>query len=96
MRAISADDHVGMLLFDEPSASMDPEAEYGVSASQLPSYWWAHVVIALFDALRKMKGNKTLIFSSHRFGNLTRHADLILCVAALKSPSMNLTHDIDI
>lgn len=25
-----------------------------------------------------MKGNKTMIFSTHRFGNLTRHADLIL------------------
>ncbi|KAG2364838.1 hypothetical protein BDR07DRAFT_1278744, partial [Suillus spraguei] len=43
----------GMLLFDEPSASLDPTAEY--------------------ERLRKLKGNKTMIFSTHRFGNLTQH-----------------------
>lgn len=32
----------------------------------------------LFDRLRSLKGTKTMIFSTHRFGNLTRHADLIL------------------
>ncbi|KAG1825441.1 P-loop containing nucleoside triphosphate hydrolase protein [Suillus subaureus] len=51
----------GMLLFDEPSASLDPTAEHD-----------------LFERLRNLRGNKTMIFSSHRFGNLTRHADLIL------------------
>ncbi|KAG2075724.1 P-loop containing nucleoside triphosphate hydrolase protein [Suillus decipiens] len=53
----------GMLLFDEPSASLDPTAEYD-----------------LFERLRKLKDNKTMIFSTHRFGNLTRHADLILYI----------------
>ncbi|KAG1880462.1 P-loop containing nucleoside triphosphate hydrolase protein [Suillus tomentosus] len=53
----------GMLLFDEPSASLDPTAEYG-----------------LFERLRKLRGNKTMIFSTHRFGNLTRYADLILYI----------------
>ncbi|KAG8220222.1 P-loop containing nucleoside triphosphate hydrolase protein [Butyriboletus roseoflavus] len=52
---------VGLLLFDEPSASLDPRAEHD-----------------LFERLRTLRGNKTMIFSSHRFGNLTRHADLIL------------------
>ncbi|KAG2132378.1 P-loop containing nucleoside triphosphate hydrolase protein [Suillus clintonianus] len=51
----------GMLLFDEPSASLDPTAEDD-----------------LFENLRKLRGSKTMIFSTHRFGNLTRHADLIL------------------
>jgi ABC-type multidrug transport system fused ATPase/permease subunit len=51
----------GMLLFDEPSASLDPTAEHD-----------------LFERLRKLRGNKTMIFSTHRFGTLTRHADLIL------------------
>ncbi|KAG2364741.1 P-loop containing nucleoside triphosphate hydrolase protein [Suillus spraguei] len=51
----------GMLLFDEPSASLDPTAEYD-----------------LFERLRKLKGDKTMIFSTHRYGNLTRHADIIL------------------
>ncbi|KAG0703055.1 P-loop containing nucleoside triphosphate hydrolase protein [Suillus ampliporus] len=51
----------GMLLFDEPSASLDPIAEHD-----------------LFERLRKLRSNKTMIFSTHRFGNLTRHADLIL------------------
>ncbi|KAI9062263.1 P-loop containing nucleoside triphosphate hydrolase protein [Trametes sanguinea] len=52
---------VGLLLFDEPSASLDPVAEHD-----------------LFNRLRELRGNKTMLFSSHRFGNLTRHADLIL------------------
>ncbi|KAN0101039.1 P-loop containing nucleoside triphosphate hydrolase protein [Tylopilus felleus] len=56
-----AESSVGLLLFDEPSASLDPRAEHD-----------------LFERLRNLRGNKTMIFSSHRFGNLTRHADLIL------------------
>jgi len=52
---------VGLLLFDEPSASLDPTAEHD-----------------LFERLRDLRGSKTMVFSSHRFGNLTRHADLIL------------------
>ncbi|KAI6133883.1 P-loop containing nucleoside triphosphate hydrolase protein [Pisolithus croceorrhizus] len=52
---------VGLLLFDEPSASLDPTAEHD-----------------LFQRLRTLRGSKTMVFSSHRFGNLTRHADLIL------------------
>ncbi|KAI0757786.1 P-loop containing nucleoside triphosphate hydrolase protein [Daedaleopsis nitida] len=31
-----------------------------------------------FDRLRELRGSKTMVFSSHRFGNLTRHSDLIL------------------
>ncbi|KNZ80019.1 Toxin RTX-I translocation ATP-binding protein [Termitomyces sp. J132] len=61
MRSLVSQPKVGLLLFDEPSASLDPKAEYD-----------------LFERLRVLRGNKTMIFSSHRFGNLTRHADLIL------------------
>ncbi|KAG1825438.1 P-loop containing nucleoside triphosphate hydrolase protein [Suillus subaureus] len=60
--ATETESSVGMLLFDEPSASLDPTAEHA----------------DLFERLRKLRGNKTMIFSTHRFGNLTRHADLIL------------------
>jgi ABC-type bacteriocin/lantibiotic exporter with double-glycine peptidase domain len=63
MRSVVSEDSVGLLLFDEPSASLDPTAEHD-----------------LFERLRKLRGSKTMIFSSHRFGNLTRHADLILYV----------------
>lgn len=56
-----SDSTVGMMLYDEPSASLDPKAEHD-----------------LFETLREWRGEKTLIFSTHRFGNLTRHADLIL------------------
>jgi len=65
MKSIGDDksDGVGLLLFDEPSASLDPTAEHD-----------------LFERLRSLRGNKTMIFSSHRFGNLTRHADVILCM----------------
>ncbi|GBE78652.1 hypothetical protein SCP_0115410 [Sparassis crispa] len=62
MRSVVPDDStVGLLLFDEPSASLDPAAEHD-----------------LFVRLRELRGNKTMLFSSHRFGSLTRHADLIL------------------
>ncbi|KAF8494576.1 HlyB/MsbA family ABC transporter [Russula emetica] len=61
MRSSSTEHGVGLLLFDEPSASLDPTAEHD-----------------LFSRLRELRGNKTMIFSTHRFGNLTRHADLIL------------------
>ncbi|KAI0770942.1 P-loop containing nucleoside triphosphate hydrolase protein [Trametes elegans] len=62
MRSVVPEDaKVGLLLFDEPSASLDPVAEHD-----------------LFDRLRALRGTKTMLFSSHRFGNLTRHADLIL------------------
>ncbi|EIW65305.1 P-loop containing nucleoside triphosphate hydrolase protein [Trametes versicolor FP-101664 SS1] len=62
MRSVVPEDaRVGLLLFDEPSASLDPVAEHD-----------------LFDRLRELRGSKTMLFSSHRFGNLTRHADLIL------------------
>ncbi|KAJ6569697.1 P-loop containing nucleoside triphosphate hydrolase protein [Mycena sp. CBHHK59/15] len=60
-RTFMRDEGVGLLCFDEPSASLDPTAEHD-----------------LFERLRQLRGNKTMIFSSHRFGNLTRHADLIL------------------
>lgn len=60
---VSSESQVGLLLFDEPSAALDPKAEHD-----------------LFTRLRELRGNKTMIFSSHRFGKLTRHADLILYV----------------
>ncbi|KAG1759101.1 P-loop containing nucleoside triphosphate hydrolase protein [Suillus occidentalis] len=63
MRSLASETEssAGILLFDEPSASLDPLAEHD-----------------LFERLRKLRGNKTMIFSTHRFGNLTRHADIIL------------------
>ncbi|KAL5535096.1 hypothetical protein ACEPAF_3189 [Sanghuangporus sanghuang] len=61
MRSVADDSGVGLLLFDEPSASLDPQAEHD-----------------LFERLRALRGNKTMIFSSHRFGSLTRYADVIL------------------
>ncbi|KAF9478549.1 P-loop containing nucleoside triphosphate hydrolase protein [Pholiota conissans] len=61
MRSVVSDESVGLLLFDEPSASLDPTAEHD-----------------LFERLRTLRGNKTMVFSSHRFGSLTRHADCIL------------------
>ncbi|KAF9266927.1 P-loop containing nucleoside triphosphate hydrolase protein [Marasmius fiardii PR-910] len=61
MRTLDEEQQVGLLLFDEPSASLDPTAEHD-----------------LFERLRRLRGQKTMIFSTHRFSNLTRHADLIL------------------
>ncbi|KZS90374.1 P-loop containing nucleoside triphosphate hydrolase protein [Sistotremastrum niveocremeum HHB9708] len=75
MRTLNPESHIGLLLFDEPSASLDPEAEHD-----------------LFDRLRKLRGSKTMVFSSHRFGNLTRHADLILYIKMSETIESG-THD---
>ena len=32
----------------------------------------------LFSRIREQRGHRTAIFITHRFGHLTRHADLIL------------------
>ncbi|KAF8606642.1 P-loop containing nucleoside triphosphate hydrolase protein [Ceratobasidium sp. AG-I] len=56
-------DKVRLLCYDEPSASLDPKAEY-----------------EMFERLRNLRGEKTMIFVTHRFGHLTKHADLILYV----------------
>lgn len=58
---LSEEARVRLLLLDEPSAALDPEAEQD-----------------LFARFRKLRGEKTMIFSSHRFGQLTKPADLIL------------------
>ena len=84
MRAVVAEEtKVGLLLFDEPSASLDPVAEHGeaVIAHRRIASTDISTRLDLFERLRKLKGDKTMIFSSHRFGNLTRHADLILYAA---------------
>ncbi|KAI6011686.1 P-loop containing nucleoside triphosphate hydrolase protein [Pisolithus microcarpus] len=62
---------VGLLLFDEPSASLDPTCR---------------------TRLRTLRGSKTMVFSSHRFGNLTRHADLILYMDDMEVQEAG-THD---
>lgn len=36
--------------------------------------------LRLFDGLREKRDGKTMIFVTHRFGHLTKHADLILYV----------------
>ena len=81
MRSVVREDaKVALLLFDEPSASLDPAAEHGMTLRPCSfvhqgDLW---VFADLFNRLRELRGNKTMVFSSHRFGNLTRHADLIL------------------
>ena len=84
---VSEDAKVGLLLFDEPSASLDPTAEHGafVPYRRNARRWRASLThgVDLFKRLRELRGNKTMVFSSHRFGNLTRHADLILYVSII-------------
>jgi hypothetical protein len=85
MRSSSMEQGVGLLLFDEPSASLDPTAEHGTihipnDVLPFPLTFELRFYLDLFSRLRELRGNKTMIFSTHRFGNLTRHADLILYV----------------
>lgn len=39
--------------------------------------------LQLFERLRNMREGKTTVFVTHRFGHLTKHADLILWVTLL-------------
>lgn len=76
---VSENSQVGLLLFDEPSASLDPTAEHGAFSPRSSVNAVSDIAfLDLFARLRELRGNKTMIFSSHRFGNLTRHADLIM------------------
>ncbi|KAI9436996.1 HlyB/MsbA family ABC transporter [Lactarius indigo] len=61
MHTLGRDTAVGLLLFDEPSAALDPVAEHD-----------------LFSRLHESRGKRTMVFSTHRFGNLTKYADIIL------------------
>ena len=78
---LSEGQDIGLLLFDEPSAALDPTAEHGMGdqlavdrlRSNFPGF-----ALDLFVRLRNLRGEKTMVFSSHRFGQLTRPADLIL------------------
>src|SRR6266702_403083 len=87
MRSSTMERELGLLMFDEPSASLDPTAEHGTidirPVSVFPFNPESSSFIDLFSRLRKLRGNKTMIFSTHRFGSLTRHADLILCVPTI-------------
>ncbi|KAF8707495.1 P-loop containing nucleoside triphosphate hydrolase protein, partial [Rhizoctonia solani] len=71
----SNDENVRLWMFDEPSASLDPLAEFN-----------------LFERLRDMRGTNTMIFSTHRYGGLTRYADLILYLKDARVAEMG-THD---
>ncbi|KAF8513614.1 P-loop containing nucleoside triphosphate hydrolase protein [Gautieria morchelliformis] len=55
--------HIKLVAVDEPSASLDPKMEY-----------------ELFESLRAVstEQGKTMVFVTHRFGYLTKRADLIL------------------
>lgn len=86
MHTIGPNSSVGMLLFDEPSASLDPVAEHGTFLRS------SHFLVNdlrptntdLFSRLHESRGKKTMVFSTHRFGNLTKYADII--VYALLEP----------
>ncbi|KIJ27975.1 hypothetical protein M422DRAFT_37505 [Sphaerobolus stellatus SS14] len=59
----TASNRIRLVCVDEPSASLDPKIEY-----------------SLFERLRSLSisQGKTLIYVTHRFGYLTKRADLIL------------------
>ena len=86
MRAVLSEGaKVGLLLFDEPSAALDPTAEHGTSIITSCSFLKTKMIRVghspdLFTRIRKLRGEKTMIFSSHRFGQLTKPADIILYV----------------
>lgn len=64
---VRTDPRTGLLLFDEPSAY---RARFPETSPML--------FVDPFERLWELRGNKTMVFSSRRFRNLTRHLDLIL------------------
>lgn len=77
---------VDLLLFDEPSASLDPRAEHGyffslfsfLSPSRRMFLNLFYPFTDLFERLETVRQNKTTIYSTHRFGSFNKKADLIL------------------
>jgi len=52
--------------------------------------------LQLFNNLVAMRDGKTMVFVTHRFGHLTRHADQIMYVLLpLRTAFQTLTLDID-
>lgn len=94
-RVTSADDRVGLMLLDEPSAEMDPIVrcsafrecdtladDFFQARSGAQMLWWLFtalivLVTGLIATLLRVRGGKTMIFSSHDYGHLTREADVI-------------------
>ena len=74
-------DCVRLVCTDEPSAALDPKAEFGAYYFITILTLQAHTVAEIFQRLRGLHGRKTTkIFITHRFGHLTKYADLILFV----------------
>ena len=46
----------------------------------------------LFETLRSLRRGKTMVFVTHRFGHLTKHADLILWVQLASAGSAGFIH----
>jgi len=81
MHVLGPDSAVGLLLFDEPSAALDPVAEHGWFFPQLPASSvndLRRINLELFSRLHETRGKRTMVFSTHRFGNLTKYADIIV------------------
>ena len=81
MRSLVSEPNVGLLLFDEPSASLDQHGQYSFRPCLFVCLFFFFIhTTDLFESFRQLRGNKTMVFSSHRFGNLTCHSDQILFV----------------
>jgi hypothetical protein len=83
MRSSSAEQGVELPSFDEPSASLDPTAERGTIPpdNTRSSHGYSNCSSARSLLTTRESGrNERMIFSTHKSGNLTRHADLILYV----------------
>jgi energy-coupling factor transporter ATP-binding protein EcfA2 len=79
MHTLGPDSAVGLLLFDEPSAALDPVAEHGAVPSSAPPFPLMNGTNPdLFSRLHESRGERTMVFSTHRFGNLTKYADIIV------------------
>ena len=85
----SDQNRIRLVCTDEPSAALDPKAEFGKSScfQSIHTHWLAEI----FQRLRGVNGRKTTkIFITHRFGHLTKHADFILLVIPLLVSSLAL------
>ncbi|KAG8723724.1 hypothetical protein FRC12_024444, partial [Ceratobasidium sp. 428] len=71
-------DRVKLLCYDEPSASLDPKAEFSTLTQRHNGVVAETLHTGTFERIRSLQGQKTMIFITHRFGHLTKHANLIL------------------
>jgi energy-coupling factor transporter ATP-binding protein EcfA2 len=72
---------VKLVIADEGSSALDPEGEWELFKNLREAVRFPVCLsLPLVSSKILQRQGKTMVFVTHRFGHLTKYADLILCV----------------